>query len=1508
MNIDFSKGIHTSTEPINTPEGFYRDAENIRVSGLSKKSEEGNIRMPIPEQLVQWGNCSIGDETIIIGHIEGRGSIIGALTKDDSWTTLVDRGQPDILQITEPTQLEGRKNWKGDRLIYFATPGGARRINLDEYNYLWGNEDFDKNTTLFLEYDLPVTSYVSENHNGALLSGSYQASARLVTDSGAETVFGITSNVVPVVQDSLLGNRADVNGDPPQTPTTKALVFRINNIDTSFKYIEVGILTYVGLNNSEKAIIMNKILINGRTSIEVTYRGASDDAEAIDVTELITSGIFYETGKYLAQKDGTLLIGSPTEAKLPPIDWFRVAQNITAKYTVKKIKYDENLNFEYNYDIDTALDTPNIKETSATQMDQGYKNPLTCALYKGYRRGESYGFTLTPVFKTGVYGPTVHIPAMHSTDTEATKEVAAVIPTSANIVNLTPGSVDNWGIKAVNSAGIRSSISSRISVKLVGGPSAPTGLAAIHVTTTGFRLVWGPSTADPGTYVAKYIIMWDGNILHTLEGTPPQNYFNVTTVVPTQGYYYVIPVDSNGVHGTASDTIFVDQTGAGVPTIAGVVTPLAIVEPPTNLIASSIETTRFTLNWTASVTPDVVSYEIYRGNILHTTVHMTSGAGTMGNLGTFISDEMYTDDRYPDIPIGSGLRLHKFPDAITQPLLEGNVEENNQYIRVLGVEFSNIGLTSEELQYSDQIAGIIIGRLDRRGNETQLAQGLARPICDVRYDDNDKYTRSILLGDGTIEWESVMPDSKLVCKSIVPGPTDSIQFIAPDIIHGLYDPNSANKIYQHSLYQSNPNTINSNSFTSMSGRDDPSRPHPFFKNITGVSNNATALNTTKIQLEGSKVRSGPFGVPLMNGAAGGKINTTVINGSDQVSMASSDGFTWIKGLNKTIIPNHTVEQTGSYPIEHSLEYKRSSTSNHDNILSGSNTKTDFVLYSLFRDNPKQYGPLDQMISMFAFYQPWESFTGSMQFFNGDTFINKYGLTLNDEVYYPYTNDDDQDQPYQYIGFFKPQNASQVVYMWTESDNNYDYRHYIQPSSFNEGSIASTVGSVPFFPAYRQLTNIKAPAGILSMHDDNWVRPGYASQYNNQYSAQPNLKPYPVIPKEDVDEKASLVNRILYSAQVVQGEKLDSYQIFLPNNYYDVPQEFGELTDVYVNRELFASTNQVQWKLFFNTLATQPTSAGEVVLGTGGAFNRPAVPMQTVDGGFGGNSHWLHAENTIYGRVFVDKLQGRVFLLTDILSDISLTLKDSDRLKVQHIENLDILVGSEPLYDRAIIRLGNNVYSYHLLNKAFISRHTWSPRWMFSHSSYLYSNSTKYWDKQESSKDGILIRGIFKHGVGITGVFYGVRQDSTITMIVNGSNKVSKLFKSLALYTKMENESGKTLPFNTFTEMQIWNDERNSGLIKLTPKANAFQAPRIMEVLVSKVRDTFRLLIPRDVVVDPEIDIWNESNHIQKPGDTVPAKWLPKMRGNFIEIKLITDNREGPIYMYRADIEVSENIR
>lgn len=1294
MRIGFTKGIHTNSEPVQTPAEYYSDALNMRTSGGAKRTEEGNLKLTgVPGSIVQWGQCSIGNRTIILGTLSGK-SIIGSLDINDIWTLLVPpRAGVDVLGIVGATQVEGKKNWAGEDIIYFSTPNGSRRINLSS-TLPTDDTEFDKITSLFLEYSLPKVSYVQESGSGELLSGVYQFAARLITESGASTPFGVMGEIIPVVKSSLNSSRASVVGDEPQTVTSKAIDLSITNVDTSFKYIQLGILTYVGVSNTATVNQSVLIPINSQSIISYTYRGAADNTGTLSVNELIASGVTYSTGEFITQKDGVLLIGAPTEAEQPNINWFRVAQNIIAKYIIKKIPYKEAIAFSGStYTAGNNEDNYSMVETSTDFMDQGYKNPITCALYKGYRRNEVYALTLTPIFTGGVYGPTVHIPSSSS---------------NPNPIN-TPGDPDS------------------------------------------------------------------------------------------------------------------------------------------------------------------------------------------GTLGTYISGELYPDDRYTGL-IGTGLRLHKFPDAVLQPIIEGNVETNNCYIRVLGIELSNITLDPSEMQYANKIEGFIIGRVDRRGQETQLAQGIVRPNTNIRFNNNNTFSRCTTLADGYTDWFIDISAGGSATQGEPTGSLDltDFTFVAPDLIHKKYDSSQATHIKQHSIYKADPYAAPLDfNHGSIPNTTFFNHHYSFFKNIKGL-NTTQFVDQTETELDGLRTDVSPFGVPLAPNSKGGKINTTITMGAKKLEMCSSNGFTWFQTLNATSIKYH--RDYNSYYECNQRSGKGTYWGRNTYLHKTTGFRANFVLHTLTRKNTKQYGALDQMTSMFVHYEPWKAFNGTVQFFNGDTFISKYGLTLADEALFPYA--DNTDNAEDYVNILKPANYSGIVYFWLESDNNYDYRHYIQPSSYTEDEVTAS-GSMPFYPAYKQIVNNTTPFGLLSMHAENWISPGYADRYNTQYSTQPTAKPFVITPPEDIIKKGSLVNRIIYSDQAVQGEKADAYQIFLPNNYYDVPQEFGELTDVYVNADLYASTSQVQWRLFFNTLASQATSIGEIILGTGGAFARPAVPMTTISGGYGGTSHWTHAVNTVFGRMFVDKVQGKFFKLTDKLEEFSRDLSSNYRLKIQNLQNVDILVGSEPLRERIFIKTLDEVYSYNLEQDLFISKHSFNPRWMFSHGPYMYSNNT-------DSINGDT--GIFKHSLGATGVYYGVQYPAYITLVANMDNTVSKQFLVIEALTRRFNEAGLNIPFHTFNKMEVWNDERYTGVVNITPQTSAFQVPGVLEVLARKVKDSFRIDLSRDIVINPEINIFSTSNHSQLKEDLTITKWLPRMRGNYIQIKLITTNIQGPLFLYDVLIDVAENIR
>jgi len=1301
-NIRFDKGIYTAGVDSKKPEGFYSDALNIREDGIIRQTDEGTVITGVPTLLVIWGSTTIASDTIIIGQLDSR-TIIGALNVDNTWTVLSHR-TVDTIQATSPLQVTGRKNWAGERLIYFSTNNGARRMNLDK-EFPTNDEEFDKITSLFLEYDLPKAVYSGESTSGSLSTGVYQFAIRLVTDSEAATPFGIPTGVVSVTKGSTSTSRSDTTGDQPQTPTNKAIELQINNVDSAFMYIQIGILTYIGLANTPVVSVTNLIPINSRVNISYTYTGDSDHLTQISLNEFIASGVNYDTGKFFTQTGGTLLIGAPTETDTPNIDWHRVAENITSKYVVKKISYKENLEFDVYREDTSGLKRQKVVETSYDPMDDSYKNPLTVERFKSHRRGEVYAFTLTPVFKSGVLGPTVHIPAQ--------------------IANTNP-------------------------------------------------------TTEPN-------------------------------------------IDDGGL------------------------------------------------------------------------------------LGCFESQEQYPDDRYPNIAAGQGLRFHKFPDAVQQPIVSGSVDSNDLFIRVLGVKFENIVLDSTESEFEDLIKGYIIGRVNRKGNESQLAQGIVRPTQQILYDDDVNYVKSSAIGDGFADW-LIDTDAGDTASTSNPTSNDysSFGFIAPDIIHNLYDLDNASYIYQHSAYRCNPYAALTNGPSGL-GRLSLGTSNIAFKNITGEKDPAFTINQSKSLLAGSRVDVRPFGLPLQPGSKGGKENTTIIKGIDSIRMASSDGFSWLNTADGSSIQFDKTDEhfykiyqkvSNNGPYQHGINFAGDTgTPSYTAIPALSTTRPSFVVHSLYRDVLKPYGSLDQIVSMQAHFEEWGS--SECEFFNGDTFINKYGLSLNDEGFYPYnTLDTDGNDSYNKSGFTKPPNMSMIVYMWIESSNNYAFRHYVEPVSFSADSVVSS-GSVPFFPAYKILANYEIPFGMLTMSGDAFKRLGYASQYNNQYSAQPNAKPFAITPKEDLERKAELKNRILYSVESVQGEKADGYQIFLPNNYYDLPSEHGYMTDIYMNKELYASTPETQWLLFYNTLATQATSIGEVVLGTGGAFNRPAVPLSTVGGGFGGTSHWMHAVNTPNGRFFVDKKQGLIFQSQDGLKPISNFLSDDYKSSIPLLLNDGIRIGSEPKRSRVFIRLGDEVYSFSTASGLFISRHDYIPRWMSSHGPNMFS---------QKELNSIGNDGVFLHSEGSNGMFYDIQRQSYITLVVNMAPHKSKGFKAIELVTSVTGSTGLNEAFNTFDALEIWNQEQYTGLIDMTVKSNVFQPEGIMEVLVSRVRNNFRLSIPRNIVANPNLSIFDTSNHLQLKTDTVKAKWLDKIRGNFVHIKLINNNNESTLKLENACVIISENNR
>lgn len=423
-NITFEKGMIPQIDRLSKVPGSYLEAINMM------RDDSGNIRTDIgtssikelPSGYKVVGVKHIGNE-IIIASTNDTNSVIGVLDISNNYTEVVNNTVLGFKKVNR-VNLEAKINYKGDRLLYIAGKGiKLRYLNLDNIP----TTDFDKSTSLFLEYALPRTELITVSSGGEVLSGVYQFATRLVTDNNNVTSFGPVSGIIPIGVGSPSGNRKDYDGGPTQTLTSNQITLTIDNIDTSFAYIETCVITYIGEANTVKINSLGKVPINSKTELQIVYSGSKSELEEILEPELEIDTTSYESGEFIVQKDNSLLIAGLGEAE-DTINWQDVANDITIKYITHEVNSNETIDVQRQDGTSFKSLSDDDKMNWAggngggagefTWTDVGvagdfedYKNPVTCSKFTGYKRGEVYSFSFTPIYTTGRKGDAFHIPA-----------------------------------------------------------------------------------------------------------------------------------------------------------------------------------------------------------------------------------------------------------------------------------------------------------------------------------------------------------------------------------------------------------------------------------------------------------------------------------------------------------------------------------------------------------------------------------------------------------------------------------------------------------------------------------------------------------------------------------------------------------------------------------------------------------------------------------------------------------------------------------------------------------------------------------------------------------------------------------------------------------------------------------------------------------------------------------------------------------------------------------------
>ena len=158
-------------------------------------------------------------------------------------------------------------------------------------------------------------------------------------------------------------------------------------------------------------------------------------------------------------------------------------------------------------------------------------------------------------------------------------------------------------------------------------------------------------------------------------------------------------------------------------------------------------------------------------------------------------------------------------------------------------------------------------------------------------------------------------------------------------------------------------------------------------------------------------------------------------------------------------------------------------------------------------------------------------------------------------------------------------------------------------------------------------------------------------YNANYSEHNDIRTAFPLPLRE-NEQSDFPTRAHRSAKADPTSLIDNWRIFLANQFKDLPKNRGELWKL-------ASFNNLLYFHMEETLyaakgkqSMQMKDGSEAFVGSGDIFQQePDEIVQTQDG-FGGTQSQYAALTTRHGYFFVDIQQGKVFLMTDQLQEIS----------------------------------------------------------------------------------------------------------------------------------------------------------------------------------------------------------------------------------------------------------------
>jgi hypothetical protein len=807
---------------------------------------------------------------------------------------------------------------------------------------------------------------------------------------------------------------------------------------------------------------------------------------------------------------------------------------------------------------------------------------------------------------------------------------------------------------------------------------------------------------------------------------------------------------------------------------------------------------------------------------------------------------------------GTYIRYHKMPSNTVAPFIGVSLTGNN-VINILSLNF-----TIQKTGWESEVSGYIIGREDRAGKETIIDQGIVKDIVLLAEHDGNApgpYSIPPLLGDVVV----IGTDKSNIAGTFSSGNSNSKRM--SESVYTLYVSKTVNTYNSPDIITAG-NTLGSvptkiRRVLSLQGGyyfhtpgnenlDDNAEIQGLLSTVFSVIRGGL-YDTVDIAESGIEL------VPKQTTSATDSVrdNNNITLNKFGLSIALKRTLDCLLLKTASALPNSRSLNPATFHWWNNI------TTDTDIQWQPQNGIRNIDLYELLIPSADLYGGVydKESLPIRTVLKQGDTLLKTIKCYGGDTFISKYGLTMKDSLPLYGTVGDYQTVP----------KSSVCVYFYVESNNNYNYRHSVD-------------GTMTYYPKESNVTGV-----VLG----NSVSAGHCEQYNKQYSAQNTIqKNYSKGINEFVT--GAFDNRIVYSQTVIEGEQFDAFTSFLVNNYHDIPKQYGSITGLFAQgNDLYVHTQKALWRAFYNTLTTQATSVGEIVLGNSKGFARPSVPVVALSGGYAGCKDISASIASPMGRYFYDASKAKLYLLGEGLQEIS-NPAVFDLLR--SLGDSNTVLGYDFGRKRLLLSSNTLTLSFKPELQSFDSRHSYN----FSHfisnrlKDYVISaNKVHYFDKTK------------------VGQYIGAyTQNSTLKTASVINPQLSKRYTGAeVVLTASTLDTLINDPWAFFSLLKMYSRERNTDTVIFKVNPDFGELETVGTILVSKANNKFRFGFAPDMVNDINSDIHLDTNLKTHSSFTDEDRlFLPDMIDNHMVFEFTVDNSKSrQVKIQTINVNFDQNI-